>query len=66
MQLSVPAPTQAVIDTDPDPAKLTTWQKNKALAFDLSTQQIPDSTVIHTTSQPSTVAKWAEISVCTE
>jgi len=37
------------------------WQKDDALALDLLTQHIPDSTVICTASQPSATAMWAEV-----
>jgi hypothetical protein len=42
---------------------LVTWQKDEALALDLLTQQIPDSTVICTASQSTATAIWTEI-VC--
>jgi hypothetical protein len=48
-------------DAIPISAKLTAWKKDKALALDLLTQCIPDSTVIHTVSQPSATTVWAEI-----
>jgi hypothetical protein len=53
----------AAADAVVDAAVLATWQKDEALALDLLTQCIPDSTVIHTVSQPSAAAMWAEI-VC--
>jgi hypothetical protein len=48
-------------DAIPISAELTEWKKDEALALDLLTHCIPDSTVIHTTSQPSAAAVWAEI-----
>ena len=40
---------------------LKEWKKDKALALDLLTQCIPDSTVIHTANLKTTPAMWAEI-----
>jgi hypothetical protein len=37
------------------------WDKDEAIALDLLTQHIPDSTVICTMNQPTAVAMWAEI-----
>jgi Reverse transcriptase (RNA-dependent DNA polymerase)/gag-polypeptide of LTR copia-type/Integrase core domain/GAG-pre-integrase domain/Zinc knuckle len=45
----------------PVSVELTTWKKDEALALDLLTQRIPDSTVIRTASQPNAAAVWAEI-----
>lgn len=63
---TVPRPTTPVAaegnqtaTTDSD--KLTRWQKDEALALDLLTQRIPDSTVIRTASQLTAAAMWAEI-----
>jgi len=50
-------PAAPVIDT----ALLVTWQKDEALALDLLTQQIPNSTVIRTASQSTAAAMWTEI-----
>ena len=54
--------------TAPDPAAVTAyeevlakWEKDKALALDLITQRIPDSTVIHTVNLSTAAAMWTEI-----
>jgi len=45
----------------PDPAELVAWRKDEALALDLLTKRIPDSTVIRTSSQVTAAAMWSEI-----
>ena len=60
------APQMVVPQTvAPDPATVTAykealakWEKDNALTLDLITQQIPDSTVIHTVNLSSA---WTEI-----
>ena len=52
---------QPAVTITPDPAELVAWRKDEALALDLLTQRIPDSTVIRTSSQPTAAAMWAEI-----
>ena len=54
--------------TAPDPAAVTTyeevlakWEKDEALALDLITQWIPDSTVIHTVNLLTAATMWTEI-----
>ena len=49
-------PTLAIYEAD-----LEKWEKDKALALDLLTQHILDSTVIHTLTLKTTSAMWAEI-----
>ncbi|KIM70963.1 hypothetical protein PILCRDRAFT_17562, partial [Piloderma croceum F 1598] len=44
-----------------DSNELVTWRKDEALALDLLTQHIPDSTIIRTLSQLTAAAMWAEI-----
>ena len=56
----MPTPTtQAVAPTES--AELIAWRKDEALALDLLTQRVPDSTVIRTSSQPTAAAMWSEI-----
>jgi len=43
--------------------ELTAWKKDEALALDLLTQRIPDSTVIRTANQPTAAAMWASYEV---
>jgi hypothetical protein len=45
--------------TDSD--KLTTWKKDEALALELLTQRIPDSTIIRTSNQLTAAVIWAKI-----
>ena len=51
-------PTVAIYEAD-----LEKWEKDEALALDLLTQCILDSTVIHTSTLKTASAMWAEI-VC--
>ena len=60
-----PATMAGTPPTDPAIAKyeedLANWEKDEALALDLLTQRIPDSTVIRTSTLKTAAAMWAEI-----
>jgi hypothetical protein len=47
--------------TNGSPEVLAMWDKDEAVALDLMTQRIPDSTVIHTMSLTYAAAMWADI-----